>query len=91
MDGDDFGIFLFCFLLGVFIVIVILSLANPQLLEDNTIYLSQETGDKICQDLAINSNYSNYNITAESKKGELICNVPSYDNTQLIKFKDNTD
>lgn len=60
------------------------------------IHLSNNTSNKICQDLATYSgmNYSNETIsgiTAESKKGELICILPeepSYDHTTLIKFQE---
>ena len=62
---------------------------------NDTISLNQETGDTICQQIAnYEGNYSTETIktiTAESKKGELICNFPSYDHTQLIKFKSNVD
>ena len=55
------------------------------------IKLSQETGDKICLDLTNESGViaKDYEDFGEEnnpiKKGELYCQIPSYDETHLIK------
>lgn len=45
---------------------------------------SQETMDKICQDLTNNSVATGY-----AEEGKLICEIPSYDHTQNIIIKTN--
>lgn len=59
------------------------------------VHLGKQTGNEVCQQLAkYDNNYTQSeieSIKASSGNGELICTVPSYDSTQLIKFKSNSD
>ena len=54
--------------------------------------ISQETGDKICFDLTLEEgvvakDYEDFNGDRSKpiEKGELYCQIPSYDETHLIK------
>ena len=82
---------------GLVILIMLISLLFGILIgaiiEDATadIELSQETADKICLDLTNESgvvakDYEDFgNENKPIEKGELYCQVPSYDETHLIK------
>ncbi len=50
------------------------------------ISLDQETADDICKQLLGNETL---NVEAHAQNGKLICERPSFDNTQNIIFKEN--
>ncbi len=89
---EDIGwiIFVVILALGAGIMIGCLIGSIPRDIE-----LSQETGDKICLDLTNESgvvakdyfDFQNDGVTGNTpiEKGELYCQVPSYDATHLIK------
>lgn len=67
-----------CFLIGIVVV------------QNNRIVLSQETADVICQKLtgnesAIAKDRWDFGDESPIESGELYCQIPSYDETHLIK------
>ncbi len=83
---------------GVWVILIMLisllfGMLIGAIIEDATadIELSQETADKICLDLTNESgvvakDYEDFgNENKPIEKGELYCQVPSYDETHLIK------
>lgn len=81
MDGSV--IFLIAFILGL-----LLGGAFIYSLDILPIELNQETADDICKQLIGNETQ---NIEAKSENGKLICEVPSFDNTQNIIFQKNSE
>lgn len=64
--------------IGITILSVLLNLFSP-------LYLNQSTADTICQNLA----GDNVTYHAVSEEGKLVCEKPSFDNTQNIVFRNN--
>ncbi len=73
------------------LLLILIGFAIGDTIKDKNIILSQETGDKICLDLTNESGVvaKDYEDFGEENKpierGELYCQVPSYDKTHLIK------
>ncbi len=87
LDSFEWSIII---LLGICLVLIGIGIGIE--IDNKKIALSQETADKICLDLTNESgvvakdygdfdNYENKPIS----KGELYCQIPSYDETHLIK------
>jgi len=79
--------------IGVTIILLILMFSGGifgYMVAEEHIIISQETGDKICFDLTGEDgvkalDYDMGNNADLMEKGELYCQLPSYDATQLIK------
>jgi len=79
--------------IGVFIMalfLIAIGVCIGCLIYENKIVLSQETADKICFDLTekegvIALDYNDGTNADLIDKGELYCQIPSYDETHLIK------
>ena len=90
MDKEDRAAFIFL-IVAMFCLGIGLGGGIQQSL--TKIDLSQETADKICMDLTNESgvvakDYRDFNGNENKpiSKGELYCQIPSYDATQLIKI-----
>ena len=91
MDGEIVGLIVVSiFLLGLGIMI-------GGLIQEGRvdIELSQETADKICLDITgeegvVAKDWLDFsgNINKPIERGELYCQIPSYDSTHLIKVGD---
>ncbi len=88
MGNMDSGIAIGLIVIGLLLGVLIGASIEDSLTD---IELSQETGDKICLDLTNESgviarDYEDFEVeNSPIKKGELYCQVPSYDETHLIK------
>jgi len=80
----DFLAGLFC---GLLLVIGFVGLIMSGMLSDDLI-ISEETGQDICANLYSN-NTIEFNVYTKDYK--LICEIPTYDNTQNILFKENEE
>ncbi len=84
MSGRDFDSFMDGVFIGLaimFAVFFIIDLSTSQ-----PINLSQETGDDVCFQLT-----GNESVVADSLNGKLYCETPSFDSTQNIIIKENSD
>ena len=89
MKLDNFEWFI---IIWVGILLILIGICIGVEIDSKNITFSQETGDKICLDITnesgvIAKDYESFN-GVENKpiaKGELYCQIPSYDSTHLIK------
>ena len=75
-------------LIGILLIVIGICVGIE--INNKRIMLSQETADKICFDLTLEEgvvakDYKDFGENKPIQRGELYCQIPSYDETHLIK------
>ena len=87
--GDMILLGLICFLIGFLFLLIIFAIVDG-----NSIKISQETANDLCiqvtgNETAIAKDWGDYAIPKPIERGQIVCELPSFDSTHNIVVKTN--